>query len=758
MKTRLRVPSYCLKLIHFNDVVNCLTTLGGVVDRGLLALFVYVTLSVPFIAFSDIGAEWNPTGNPIGGGPGYSDSLRHQDADFYVVDKIGLLSALSNAGPGSIIYVADWAEIDMTGEITQNISERVTLASGRGRIIGDTTSWGGLIYLNDTDGRGDYPVFQFVGRRGRITGLRLRGSYSEMEGGRPGTDTFPNNYIKEECIRIASADADSCEVDNCEIWGFTVALNARAGEDGYFHHNYIHNNNHGNGGGYGTNDGGSGEIIVEANLVDWHSGPIVGAGTNSDSLSYYEARWNYILGHGYHCSFERHASGSGGTGGYAPPIYVHHNTTQARYFLPGNVTGIWFRGVLRPNSYQDSVHIHHNWFWDQDSASSINVYSDYRVRVWENHFTTTPPAGVTGRIPAANIVASVDSGTVPLVVSFKATGSSDPDGDICAYYWKFGEDVYARYTDITDSVQHTFLSIGNYRVELMVTDDHGIPSTTYKDIKVVPADDSSWLSVWVKDRWHGDEVGYYTKQILLDGEVVWTDDIAGDEGWQHVITNVTDMIGGKDSVTIALRLYCEQDNGDGLFRNLWVYWDDVVLYGADVNNGNFEADENWVYSCGTMSGDNWNCCKDGTWLSGYIVSRDVRSGMTSFFLGNQYGYDTYQGEWVQVEQKVAVTASGITPSYSDAMVCSLYFPYPNPARIQTQFGYTLDIMSKVSFNIYDVSGRFVRNIIEGTQMPGEYDMMWDGRDYAGKSVANGVYFLRFSAGDYEETKQIVWLR
>jgi len=64
---------------------------------ALFALIVILYLVLPSMCFSDIGAEWNPTGDPIGGGPGYSDSVRHQDADYYVCTKTELLYALEDA-------------------------------------------------------------------------------------------------------------------------------------------------------------------------------------------------------------------------------------------------------------------------------------------------------------------------------------------------------------------------------------------------------------------------------------------------------------------------------------------------------------------------------------------------------------------------------------------------------------------------------------------------------------------------------------
>ena len=89
--------------ISFLSISVCcpLTTLGswislcridngfarGVSVKRLLALFLFFIAGLPSIALANIGAEWNPTGNPIGGGPGYSDTVRHQYADFIVHNK-----------------------------------------------------------------------------------------------------------------------------------------------------------------------------------------------------------------------------------------------------------------------------------------------------------------------------------------------------------------------------------------------------------------------------------------------------------------------------------------------------------------------------------------------------------------------------------------------------------------------------------------------------------------------------------------------
>ena len=76
------------------------------------------------------GAASNPTGDPLGGGDGYRDTVLTGN---YVVDTAAeLVTALKNASSGQVVFVANDAEIDLTGLRSIKIPGGVTLASGRG--------------------------------------------------------------------------------------------------------------------------------------------------------------------------------------------------------------------------------------------------------------------------------------------------------------------------------------------------------------------------------------------------------------------------------------------------------------------------------------------------------------------------------------------------------------------------------------------------------------------------------------------------
>jgi len=71
--------------------------------------------------------------------------------------------------------------------------------------------------------------------------------------------------------------------------------------------------------------------------------------------------------------------------------------------------------------------------------------------------------------------------------------------------------------------------------------------------------------------------------------------------------------------------------------------------------------------------------------------------------------------------------------------------HPNPFIDETIIAFTLtDLAEEVSLNIYTVSGRLIRSF-EFVDLGGYVEQDWDGLDSYGNEIANGVYYLKFSA-------------
>ena len=89
--------------------------------------------------------------------------------------------------------------------------------------------------------------------------------------------------------------------------------------------------------------------------------------------------------------------------------------------------------------------------------------------------------------------------------------------------------------------------------------------------------------------------------------------------------------------------------------------------------------------------------------------------------------------------------------------------YPNPFNPVTNITYDVGFVDgpqqQVNLSIYNLLGQHVQTLFRGQQGPGQYSIMWYGRDKSGVSVASGIYFVHMttSAGEVE-TKKVMLLR
>jgi flagellar hook assembly protein FlgD len=69
--------------------------------------------------------------------------------------------------------------------------------------------------------------------------------------------------------------------------------------------------------------------------------------------------------------------------------------------------------------------------------------------------------------------------------------------------------------------------------------------------------------------------------------------------------------------------------------------------------------------------------------------------------------------------------------------------YPNPFNPVTTIYYELPAAQHVRMQIYDVTGRLVRTLVDEAIAAGPHTVVWQGRDDHGARVASGVYFVAY---------------
>ncbi len=89
---------------------------------------------------------------------------------------------------------------------------------------------------------------------------------------------------------------------------------------------------------------------------------------------------------------------------------------------------------------------------------------------------------------------------------------------------------------------------------------------------------------------------------------------------------------------------------------------------------------------------------------------------------------------------------------------SLVQNFPNPFNPATHIAFRLSKRSHVAIRIFTVLGQLVRVLVDDIRGPGEYHVVWDGRDETGNMQPSGAYFYQMKAGGFAEAKKMILLR
>jgi len=79
--------------------------------------------------------------------------------------------------------------------------------------------------------------------------------------------------------------------------------------------------------------------------------------------------------------------------------------------------------------------------------------------------------------------------------------------------------------------------------------------------------------------------------------------------------------------------------------------------------------------------------------------------------------------------------------------------YPNPFNSTAQVHFELAEQSRITLDVYDISGRRVANLANGLFTTGKYAIKWQA-----DGLSSGVYFLRLAGGQDIVTKTVTFLK
>jgi hypothetical protein len=130
-------------------------------------------------------------------------------------------------------------------------------------------------------------------------------------------------------------------------------------------------------------------------------------------------------------------------------------------------------------------------------------------------------------------------------------------------------------------------------------------------------------------------------------------------------------------------------------------------------------------------------------------------------------YSVSEGKELYVEATLEGSTYGDTPITSGTgVVLDMATPqayelmqnYPNPFNPSTSIVFSLAETGHASLNVYDISGRLVSTLLNGTLEGGVHDIVWNGTDMNGNVVSAGVYIYALESADMVMTKKMILMK
>jgi hypothetical protein len=208
----------------------------------------------------------------------------------------------------------------------------------------------------------------------------------------------------------------------------------------------------------------------------------------------------------------------------------------------------------------------------------------------------------------------------------------------------------------------------------------------------------------------------------------------------------------------------------------WQWFPDIAMDGSgnfviawqDARNGNWDIYAQRYDSSGNPVGSNYmvNNSQYASFVQLYPAVAANSSYIYFTWQDNRRGkgWDIYakvvdwnwSGTGVEEEQDVSLPNS-----------FELSQNYPNPFNPTTTISFFLSCKLqdascktpiRTTLSIYNILGQKVITLVDEDKLPGEYKVIWDGKDDSGEEIASGIYFYQLKTKDFTQTKKMLLLR
>ncbi len=295
-----------------------------------------------------------------------------------------------------------------------------------------------------------------------------------------------------------------------------------------------------------------------------------------------------------------------------------------------------------------------------------------------------------------------------------------------------------------------------------------VPDTSFAE------DDTLFLFASLIEGWISDPVdpalsltvgiGEWSPHLYADmtswGLGVWADPDWNGEAW--IVLTVTDPLGSSDSDTVRVTVLPVNDPpgpfsllepGDGtVVPDMMI---PVFRWSSSANADAINSDSiRYVLVMGPETGDpdSVGTTPDTTWSGTFLETGSYRWTAKAVDLAGNVRWATPEGGF-RVGSLQDVPDHPAVPMRFD-----LSRNFPNPFNPGTTVVYSVPKPERVTIEIVAMSGSRVRTLVDRTVQPGEYTIVWDGKDDEGRKAGSGVFLCRMKAGHFVKTVKMTILR
>ena len=193
------------------------------------------------------------------------------------------------------------------------------------------------------------------------------------------------------------------------------------------------------------------------------------------------------------------------------------------------------------------------------------------------------------------------------------------------------------------------------------------------------------------------------------------------------------------------------------FEPIDAFKGDVARSYFYVSTRYYTEDTGWPGSAATSGADllPWANATYIVWQTNDPVSRkeQLRNGAIYAIQHNRNPFVDHP----EFARLLFDSTSTVAVSDAPTLAFRLHQNAPNPFHPMTTIRFDLPQRARVNLRIYDVAGRLVRTLVDGSALEaGRHETSWNGQGDSGQRVGAGLYFCRLQAGTFSETRRMVF--